>query len=156
AQSRAARQGGVSREPDARERSYSMGEGAVMTVKAARDPRLDFFRGSAMFIIFIAHCRGNFLWDWIPARFGMSDAADMFVFLSGMAASIAFGGTFVRQGMLMGTARILHRCWQLFVGHIGVFFTVAAVALAGARRFWDTGSFEALPAHGFFSPNPAR
>ena len=40
-----------------------------------RDPRLDFFRGSAMFIIFIAHCRGNFLWDYIPARFGLSERA---------------------------------------------------------------------------------
>ncbi len=30
-----------------------------------RDPRLDFFRGSAMFIIYIAHCRGNVLWHYI-------------------------------------------------------------------------------------------
>src|SRR6266403_329086 len=70
----------------------------------------------------IAHCRGNFLWYYIPARFGLSDAADMFVFLSGMAASIAFGGTFVRQGMLMGTARIVHRCRQ------------ARAQLSGQRR----------------------
>jgi hypothetical protein len=100
----------------------------------ARDPRLDFFRGSAMFIIFIAHCRGNYLWNYIPARFGVSDAADMFVFLSGMAAAIAFGGTFVRLGWLVGTARILFRCAQLFVAHLGLFFAGAMIIAAGTRH----------------------
>jgi hypothetical protein len=116
-----------------------------------RDPRLDFFRGSAMFIIYIAHCRGNFLWDYIPARYGLSDAADMFVFLSGMAASIAFGGCFVRQGMFMGTARILHRCWQLFVGHVGLFFATAAIAVAASRWYGDTNYIEVLQIQRFFN-----
>jgi hypothetical protein len=116
-----------------------------------RDPRLDFFRGSAMFIIYIAHCRGNVLWDYIPARYGLSDAADMFVFLSGMAASIAFGGSFVRHGMVMGTARILHRCWQLFVGHLGLFFAVAAVAVAGTRWFGDTDYVQLMQIQRFFN-----
>jgi hypothetical protein len=120
---------------------------------AARDPRLDFFRGVAMFIIFIAHCRGNVLWDWIPARFGMSDAADMFVFLSGMAASIAFGGSFVRHGALIGTARILHRCWQLMVAHLGLFFTGAFVAAAGTRWFGDD-YIDVLGLHRFFDDTP--
>jgi hypothetical protein len=123
-------------------------------VSKGRDPRLDFFRGSAMFIIFIAHCRGNFLWDYIPARFGLSDAADMFVFLSGMAASIAFGGTFVRQGMVMGTARILHRCWQLLIAHLGLFFTVAMVVTAGTRWYGDTDYVEVLNLQRFFSDTP--
>jgi len=46
----------------------------------ARDPRLDVFRGLAMFIILIAHVPGNFLALWIPARFGFSDATEIFVF----------------------------------------------------------------------------
>jgi hypothetical protein len=119
-----------------------------------RDPRLDFFRGIAMFIIYIAHCRGNLLWHYIPARFGLSDAADMFVFLSGMAASIAFGGTFMRQGMLMGTARIVHRCWQLLVAHLGLFFTVAMVVAAGTRWFGDTDYAEVLSLQRFFADTP--
>src|SRR3954468_15488897 len=116
------------RQPRFRRRDYS---GARM--KPNRDPRLDFFRGSAMFIIFIAHCRGNFLWDWIPARFGMSDAADMFVFLSGYAASIAFGGTFVRSGFLLGTGRIVLRCVQLYAAHLGMFLAVACLCVLGSR-----------------------
>jgi hypothetical protein len=119
-----------------------------------RDPRLDFFRGSAMFIIYIAHCRGDVLWHYIPARFGLSDAADMFVFLSGMAASIAFGGTFMRQGMVMGTARIVHRCWQLLIAHLGLFFTVAMVVVAGTRWFGDTDYVEVLSLQRFFADTP--
>jgi hypothetical protein len=119
-----------------------------------RDPRLDFFRGSAMFIIYIAHCRGNVLWHYIPARFGLSDAADMFVFLSGMAASIAFGGTFMRQGLLIGTARIVHRCWQLLIAHLGLFFTVAMVVIAGSRWFGDTDYVEVLSFQRFFADTP--
>ncbi len=128
--------------------------GQAAVPSKGRDPRLDFFRGSAMFIIFIAHCRGNFLWDYIPARFGLSDAADMFVFLSGMAASIAFGGTFLRQGMVMGTARILHRCWQLLIAHLGLFFTVAMVVTAGTRWYGDTDYVEVLNLQRFFVDTP--
>ncbi|NNE52631.1 MAG: succinyl transferase OpgC, partial [Sulfitobacter sp.] len=67
-----------------------------------RDLRLDFFRGIAMFIILIAHTPGNFLTSWIPARWGFSDATEIFVFCSGMASAIAFGGAFQRAGWLLG------------------------------------------------------
>ena len=67
-----------------------------------RDPRLDFFRGLAMFIIFIAHVPDN-PWTLDPGRFGFSDATEMFVFCSGMASAFAFGGSSWRQGWLIGT-----------------------------------------------------
>jgi hypothetical protein len=134
-----------------------MGEGAMSPAAkpaSVRDPRLDFFRGSAMFIIFIAHCRGNVLWNYIPARFGISDAADMFVFLSGMAASIAFGGTFVRYGALAGTGRILFRCWQLLTAHLGLFFVSVTVVVAGTRWFGDFDYIHYLELQRFFSDTP--
>jgi hypothetical protein len=130
-------------------------QGYGVAPSQGRDPRLDFFRGSAMFIIYIAHCRGNVLWHYIPARFGLSDAADMFVFLSGMAASIAFGGTFLRQGLLIGTARIVHRCWQLLIAHLGLFFTVAMVVIAGTRWYGDTDYVEVLGLQRFFADTPS-
>jgi len=55
------------------------------TAPRVRDPRLDFFRGVAMFIILLAHTPGNPWTLWIPARFGFSDATEIFVFCSGMA-----------------------------------------------------------------------
>jgi hypothetical protein len=96
----------------------------------ARDPRLDFFRGLAMFIIVIAHTPGNAWTLWIPARFGFSDATEIFVFCSGMASAVAFGGTFARRGWLMGTARTLHRVWQVYWFHIGAFVATTGLAVA--------------------------
>ena len=73
-----------------------------------RDPRLDFYRGIAMFIILCAHIPGNRWTGWIPARFGFSDATEIFVFCSGMASAIAFGGSFARHGWWLGTARVAY------------------------------------------------
>ncbi|WP_299296252.1 OpgC domain-containing protein [uncultured Tateyamaria sp.] len=107
-----------------------------------RDVRLDFFRGLAMFIILFAHTPGNFLTSWIPARFGFSDATEIFVFCSGMASAIAFGATFDRAGWLLGTARVIYRIWQVYWAHIGLFFATAAMLAfltnldATTRNYW--------------------
>lgn len=104
-------------------------------VERVRDLRLDFFRGIAMFIILIAHTPGNFLTSWIPpARWGFSDATEIFVFCSGMASAIAFGGAFDRMGWRLGTARVSFRVWQVYWAHIGLFVAIAAL-LAGIDHF---------------------
>jgi hypothetical protein len=97
--------------------------------KTARDPRLDFFRGVGMFIILYAHIPGSEFVNWIPARFGFSDATEIFVFCSGVASSFAFGAAFVKSGWRVGATRILYRIWQVYWGHVGVF--VAIVAMLG-------------------------
>jgi hypothetical protein len=107
--------------------------------KKARDPRLDFFRGIAMFIILVAHITNNPWTLWIPARFGFSDATEIFVFCSGMASAIAFGAVFRNAGWMLGTLRILHRMWQVYWAHLGVFF-VALLCMVALNR---TGWFEA-------------
>ena len=89
-----------------------------------RDIRLDFYRGLAMFIILIAHIPGNFLALWIPARFGFSDATEIFVFCSGMASAIAFGKAFETRGWFVGTARVAFRVWQVYWAHIAVFLVI--------------------------------
>ncbi len=103
-----------------------------------RDPRLDFYRGIAMFIILIAHIPNDPWAKWIPARFGFSDATEIFVFCSGMASAIAFGGAFARKGWWMGTARVAFRIWQVYWAHIGLFFFVA-MSMAALDQ---TGLFE--------------
>lgn len=94
---------------------------------SGRDPRLDFYRGLAMFIILMAHTPGNFLTLWIPARFGFSDATEIFVFCSGMASAIAFGKAFRTRGWWLGTARVAFRVWQVYWAHIAVFFVIATM-----------------------------
>ncbi len=120
-----------------------------------RDPRLDFFRGLAMFFIYFAHCNGNLFYNWIPARFGPSDAADLFVFVSGMTVAIAFGGTFVRQGWLIGTARIIYRCVQLYGAQLGMFCALAVAVVVGTRVFPDSNYVTQVGFQGFFD-DPMR
>ena len=95
-----------------------------------RDPRLDFFRGIAMFIIFIAHTPRDAWALWIPARFGFSDATETFVFCSGMASALAFGGVFASRGWWMGAARIVYRVWQVYWAHIALFLAIFVLMVA--------------------------
>jgi hypothetical protein len=114
-----------------------------------RDPRLDFFRGVAMLIIFVAHVPNNFWGHFIPARYGWSDAAEMFVFCSGYAAAIAFGGTFIRAGFWYGLARVLNRIWQLYTSHILIFFLILALCAAGTVAL-DTRNYINVLNLGYF------
>jgi hypothetical protein len=106
--------------------------------KRPRDVRLDVFRGLCLVIIYIAHIWDNPWARFIPARFGFSDATEIFVFCSGMASAVAFGSTFAKRGFWIGTARIVHRCWQVYWAHIGLFLVVIGF-LAGVDRIWNTG-----------------
>ncbi len=116
-----------------------------------RDLRLDFFRGIAMFIILIAHVRNDWLALWIPARFGFSDATEMFVFCSGMASAIAFGRVFREQGLLIGTSRVVFRMWQVYWAHIGLFFVIAATTVwLTALNVTDVDYTAALNLYRFF------
>jgi hypothetical protein len=112
------------------------------TPARVRDLRLDFFRGLAMFIILMAHTPGNFLTSWIPARWGFSDATEIFVFCSGMASAIAFGRGYDSVGWRLGTARVGFRVWQVYWAHVGLFFATLALTVAltnsgfGTRNYW--------------------
>ncbi len=108
----------------------------VAPATGTRDIRLDFFRGLAMFIILAAHTPRNFVTSWIPARWGFSDATEIFVFCSGMASAIAFGRTFDRAGWRLGSARVGYRVWQVYWAHLGLFFAVATL-MAAIDHFGD-------------------
>lgn len=129
----------------------------MAAVQSQRDPRLDFFRGLGMFIILIAHITNNPFTLWIPARFGFSDATEMFVFCSGMASALAFGAVFARSGWLMGTLQIAFRIWQVYWVHLGVFFVTLALMLAlnqtGAFPRDEVGALNLYPFLNNTGPN---
>lgn len=108
-----------------------MSDSASAMSKPGRDVRLDFFRGLAMFIIFIAHMPANSWFLFIPARFGFSSAGELFVFCSGLASSFAFGRVFIKEGWLAGTRRILYRIWQVYWAHIGLALVLITVSVIG-------------------------
>jgi hypothetical protein len=110
-----------------------VGESPAPRAKRIRDPRLDFFRGVGMLIILIAHIPNDIWALWIPARFGFSDATEMFVFQSGMASAIAFGSTFDRAGPIALLARVGQRVWQIYWAHIAVFIVVTAMMVVAGN-----------------------
>ena len=118
----------------------------------ARDPRLDFFRGIAMFIIFIAHMPWSPFTLWIPARYGFSDATEIFVFCSGMASAIAFAKVFDHYGMGIGTARVAHRVWQVYWSHILLFLVIATMlATADSTGWFERNYVDGLNLRKFFN-----
>lgn len=131
---------------------YAPIDAATAARVTTRDPRLDFYRGIAMFIILIAHIPKNYWGGWIPARFGFSDATEIFVFCSGMASAIAFGGAFARRGWLMGTARVAFRVWQVYWAHICLFFfTAMMMALLDTYGSFDKSYIGSLNLTKFFA-----
>jgi hypothetical protein len=105
-----------------------------------------------MFIILIAHITNNPWTLWIPARFGFSDATEMFVFCSGMASALAFGAVFARAGWLMGTLQIAFRVWQVYWVHLGVFFVTLLLVLSlNATQLFPRDEVRALNLYPFLN-----
>ncbi len=92
-----------------------------MNPKIARDYRLDFFRGAALFFIFIDHIPGNFFSSFTLQAYAMNDAAEVFIFISGYTAALVYTRSMERDGVAMATARIWRRVWQLYVAHLCLF-----------------------------------
>jgi hypothetical protein len=112
----------------------SAGDFLEVTVPAGRDLRLDFFRGLALFCIFIDHLPENLLARFTLQSAGLSDAAEVFILISGYAAGMVYGGVCERQGLLWAGARIYHRVWQLYVAHAFVFMLFIATVAHSASR----------------------
>jgi hypothetical protein len=91
---------------------------AVSLSAAERELRIDLFRGLALWLIFIDHLSPDLL-TWLTIRnYGFSDAAEIFIFISGYTAAFVYGRAMRESGFLVGTARILRRVWQIYVAHV--------------------------------------
>src|SRR5437764_11283433 len=86
-----------------------------------RELRLDLFRGLALWLIFIDHLPPSLL-TWFTIRnYGFSDATEIFIFISGYTAAFVYGRAMLARGLLVSTARILRRAWQISVCHVFLF-----------------------------------
>ena len=102
-----------------------------------RDLRLDLFRGVANWAIFLDHIPDNVV-NWITTRnYGFSDAADLFVFISGYTASFVYARMMLERGFIVGATRLTKRVWQLYVAHV-ILFVIYIVAIGYvAQRYSD-------------------
>src|SRR6195952_5708021 len=100
-----------------------------------RDLRLDLFRGIANWAIFLDHIPDNVV-NWITTRnYGFSDAADLFVFISGYTASFVYAKMMLERGFIVGATRLFKRVWQLYVAHVILFVIYLAAIGYVALKF---------------------
>lgn len=91
-----------------------------------RDLRVDFFRGVALWLIFIDHIPGNWIAQFSLRNFALCDSTEVFVLLAGYAAGLAYGRSMDRHGWVFAGADVLRRAWVLYVAHIFLFVVFSA------------------------------
>ncbi|GAC1342823.1 MAG: OpgC domain-containing protein [Acetobacteraceae bacterium] len=91
-----------------------------------RDLRVDFFRGVALWWIFVDHIPANWVAQFSLRNFALCDATEIFVLLAGYAAGIAYGRSMDRHGWVFAGADVLRRAWVLYVAHIFLFVVFSA------------------------------
>jgi hypothetical protein len=91
-----------------------------------RELRLDLFRGLALWLIYLDHVSPDLL-TWFTIRnYGFSDAAEIFIFISGFTAALVYGRATFESGFVIGTARVLRRVWQIYIAHLLLFLVLMA------------------------------
>ncbi len=113
---------------------------AAVTAQRAlsRDLRLDFFRGVALLLIFIDHVSGNRFAALTLQSFGFADAAEVFVFIAGMAAVYAYRKKFLNDGFMSGTRAVFARIRTLYLAHLMMltgFALMAGLSLTGFTSY---------------------
>lgn len=106
----------------------------VTAAPRGRDLRLDMFRGIALVMIFINHVPGTIYESFTNRNFGFSDAAEAFVFMSGMAAGLAYSNGFRSGKLWLAIARVWARARQLYFVHLTI--TMLCLAIFSAAALW--------------------
>src|SRR5215471_10904268 len=85
----------------------------TMTTKAPakRVDAIDFWRGFALLTIFIDHAPDNAFQNVTIRNFGFSDAAELFVFLSGVSVALAYGTGFFKGEAWAAVRAVLRRAF---------------------------------------------
>ena len=120
-----------------------------------RDHRIDFFRGLALIFIFWDHVPHNPLGQITLRNLGFSDAAEIFVFLAGYAAVLAYGKILARDGYLIACVKILRSAWVLYVVHIFLLAMLMGIVFFANSHVETRDLVEEMGLHHFIT-NPQQ
>jgi len=110
-----------------------------------RDLRIDACRGIALWFIFLDHVPNN-IGSWLTLRnYGFSDAAEIFMFVSGVTCALAYGAAQHREGWNGVIKRTLRRSWDIYVAFLLLTLACAILAyLAGGSHLADVSNTRVL------------
>src|SRR5437762_1877593 len=110
-----------------------------------RDLRIDACRGIALWCIFLNHVPNN-VGSWLTLRnYGFSDAAEVFMFLSGLTCALSYGKARQSGGWTGVIGRTLWRSWDIYVAFLLLTLACAVVVhLAGGGRLADESNTRIL------------
>jgi hypothetical protein len=100
-----------------------------------RDARIDLFRGLANWFIFLDHIPQNAVNLITVRNYGFSGAADLFIFISGYAASIVYAKMTLERGFVIGASRIVKRVCQLYAAYVVLFVIYIVTITDVATRY---------------------
>ena len=114
----------------------------------ARDLRIDACRGTALWWIFLDHVPNN-IGGWLTLRnYGFGDAAEIFMFVSGVTCALAYGKAWRYEGWSAVIRRTLWRSWDIYVAFLLLMLACAVlVHLAGGGRLADESNTRILLDH---------
>jgi len=104
---------------------------------AGRDARLDLFRGFSNWAIFLDHIPHQILSSLTTRNYGFSDAADLFVFISGYTAALVFGRVMIERGYAAAASRLAKRAFVLYAAHVVVVVIYIGIIASVSREFHD-------------------
>ncbi|TWC00346.1 hypothetical protein FBZ93_105143 [Bradyrhizobium macuxiense] len=113
-----------------------------------RDPRIDICRGIALWWIFLDHIPNN-VGSWLTLRnYGFCDAAEIFMFISGVTCALAYGRAYQREGWRHMIDRSLRRGWDIYAAFLLLTLACAIlVYVAGSDRLADASNTRILFEH---------
>src|SRR5215475_11130200 len=92
-------------------------------------------------MIFLDHVSGDPLGKFTYRMIGFSDAAEIFVFVSGLACGIAYSRILVRQGPYGLTVAIAKRVARIYIGYALSSIVVILLVTAAMRSMGVHESF---------------
>jgi hypothetical protein len=107
-----------------------------MAAPAKRIDGIDFWRGFALLTIFIDHMPESIFQHVTQKNFGFSDAAELFVFLSGVSIALAYGTRFFDGETVVAVRAVLRRAFTLYWVQILISLLIVAI-FVGAAALWN-------------------
>ena len=94
-----------------------------------------FFRGAALYMIVVDHIVGDPLSRFSYQHLGFSDAAEIFVFLSGLGCGIAYARALARYGWGMLLLAVTKRATRIYL-YYGATSGIVILGAMSAASWW--------------------